>query len=431
MEGDLLPFLTMVIVEVGYAGMNIISKLAMDFGMNPFVHVAYRQLFATAIIAPLAFFLERQTRPMMTRAIFFQIFLFSIFGLESVGIRKKAGQAKVLGTVVCVGGAMLLSFYQGSIVMGGSSIHWKYANNMGKGNSSSTTNDKKFMLGPFLLIASNFSWGAWLIIQTFADHPIVVELFYLSYIKYFTYTYEDYSQHLEAKIGRNYSAPYTTSALICSMASIESGIIGISVVRDLSAWSSCTALAIHPFSRMNSPLTIGDEVRHRSGEAEEGKINKIISGNSVYCTSILPHRVVCQEKRSSVCVNVQSTLAHCCGNSQLDASTREIICWNVRIKLLFQFFPLESYQQVPTCCFVVNYSVVFYVSIVGLVLIVMGLYTVIWGKKRETKVMSNGGDEREENPEVKGDQEMQCSELQNGSLQTKRREEVGLQISVA
>ncbi|KAF7143297.1 hypothetical protein RHSIM_Rhsim05G0130200 [Rhododendron simsii] len=181
MEGDLLPFLTMVIVEVGCAGMNIISKLAMDSGTNPFVHVAYRQLLATAIIAPLAFFLER---------------------LESVGIRKKVGQAKVLGTVVCVGEAMLLSFYHGSVVMRRSSIHWKYANNMGKGNS---TNDKKFMLGPFLLIASNFSWGAWLIIQ--------------------------------AKIGLNYSAPYTTSALICLMASIESGIIGISVVHDLSAWS--------------------------------------------------------------------------------------------------------------------------------------------------------------------------------------------------
>lgn len=53
-------------------------------------------------------------------------------------------------------------------------------------------------------------------------------------------------------------------------------------------------------------------------------------------------------------------------------------------------------------------------------MIVMGLYTVIWGKKRATKAMSNGGDEREENPEAKGDQEMQCSEIPNGSLQTKR-----------
>lgn len=59
-------------------------------------------------------------------------------------------------------------------------------------------------------------------------------------------------------------------------------------------------------------------------------------------------------------------------------------------------------------------------SVVGSALIVMGLYTVIWAKKRETKAMSSDGDEREENPEVKGDEEMQCSELPNGNLQTKR-----------
>ncbi|KAF5946872.1 hypothetical protein HYC85_017100 [Camellia sinensis] len=47
MEGGTLPFLAMVIVQVGYAGMNILSKLAMDSGMNPFVHVAYRQIFAS------------------------------------------------------------------------------------------------------------------------------------------------------------------------------------------------------------------------------------------------------------------------------------------------------------------------------------------------------------------------------------------------
>lgn len=59
MEGDMIAFLSMVIVQMGYAGMNIISKLAMDSGMNPFVHVAYRQLFATLAIAPFAYFVER------------------------------------------------------------------------------------------------------------------------------------------------------------------------------------------------------------------------------------------------------------------------------------------------------------------------------------------------------------------------------------
>lgn len=57
--GEMMPFTLMVLLQVGYAGMNIISKLAMDSGFNPFVLVTYRQIFATIATFPLAFFLER------------------------------------------------------------------------------------------------------------------------------------------------------------------------------------------------------------------------------------------------------------------------------------------------------------------------------------------------------------------------------------
>ncbi|KAH7865153.1 hypothetical protein Vadar_002914 [Vaccinium darrowii] len=115
--------------------------------------------------------------------------------------QEKTGQAKVLGAVVCVGGAMLLSFYHGSVVIiGGSSIHWKYADKIEKGNSGNTTHDNNFILGAFLLLASTMSWGAWLVIQ--------------------------------AKMGLNYSAPCTSSALICLMASIECGILASTPVAD-------------------------------------------------------------------------------------------------------------------------------------------------------------------------------------------------------
>ncbi|CAL5343547.1 unnamed protein product [Camellia sinensis] len=202
MEGDLLPLLVMVIVQVGYVGMNILSKLAMDSGMNAFVHVAYRQVFATIVIAPFAYFLER-TRPRMTLPIFFQMFLCSIFGLESVGIKRKAGQAKIFGTVVCVGGAMLLSLYHGRTVIGGSSIHWKYAENMAKENSTNHANN--FILGPILIIASTVSWAIWFSIQ--------------------------------AKLSEKYAAPYTTLTLVCLMATVQCGIIGFCADHNISAWS--------------------------------------------------------------------------------------------------------------------------------------------------------------------------------------------------
>ena len=95
-----------------------------------------------------------------------------------MGIKKASGQAKVLGTLVCVGGAMLLSFYHGHIVgIGESSIHWKYADKM---TSKSSNNGSNFFLGPFLVMVSAVSWAVWLIIQvihTFASFCVEEQLF--------------------------------------------------------------------------------------------------------------------------------------------------------------------------------------------------------------------------------------------------------------
>ncbi|XP_021283042.1 WAT1-related protein At1g09380 [Herrania umbratica] len=108
MLADFMPFLANVLVQLGYAGMNITSKLAMESGMKPLILVAYRQIFATLAIAPFAYFLERltfledyflnemewntnkgrKTRPKITKHILFQIFLCSLTGF--VCMRKKS-----------------------------------------------------------------------------------------------------------------------------------------------------------------------------------------------------------------------------------------------------------------------------------------------------------------------------------------------------
>ncbi|KAG8389922.1 hypothetical protein BUALT_Bualt01G0029300 [Buddleja alternifolia] len=61
MEGNFLPFFIMAMLQLGFAVMNITSKLALDSGMHPFVFVAYRQIFASVAIAPFAYFFERVT----------------------------------------------------------------------------------------------------------------------------------------------------------------------------------------------------------------------------------------------------------------------------------------------------------------------------------------------------------------------------------
>ncbi|XP_059313342.1 WAT1-related protein At1g09380-like isoform X2 [Lycium ferocissimum] len=228
MGDDVLPVVVMVMVQIGDAGLNIVGKIAMDAGMNPFVHIAYRQIIGTIFLAPFAYFFERKTRPQLTTSILFWIFLCSFsgfmvnqiayfvglkystptiacalsnlipaatfllaipFGLEKVRVRTKAGQAKVWGTIICVGGATLLSLYHGPIVIGQSGIHWKFAEKTEKNNSSGHHN---LILGPFLVIA---------------------------------------------RVSEKYAAPYTSTMLMCLMASFQCVIIGVCVVHDKAAWS--------------------------------------------------------------------------------------------------------------------------------------------------------------------------------------------------
>ncbi|PKU61634.1 WAT1-related protein [Dendrobium catenatum] len=55
---EYMPAIAMVAVQAGYAGLNILPKLALDSGMSPYVMIAYRQIIATLALAPFAFFLE-------------------------------------------------------------------------------------------------------------------------------------------------------------------------------------------------------------------------------------------------------------------------------------------------------------------------------------------------------------------------------------
>ncbi|RRT35710.1 hypothetical protein B296_00044650 [Ensete ventricosum] len=59
MEG-MKPVAGMVLVQLVFASVNILYKLALNDGMDGRILVAYRYLFAAAFLCPLAFFMERQ-----------------------------------------------------------------------------------------------------------------------------------------------------------------------------------------------------------------------------------------------------------------------------------------------------------------------------------------------------------------------------------
>lgn len=53
------PFLAVILMQFGFAGMSIISKFALNQGMSQHVLVVYRHAVATAVIAPFAIVLDR------------------------------------------------------------------------------------------------------------------------------------------------------------------------------------------------------------------------------------------------------------------------------------------------------------------------------------------------------------------------------------
>ncbi|KAG8085552.1 hypothetical protein GUJ93_ZPchr0010g8647 [Zizania palustris] len=177
------PYVAMISLQFGYAGMNVITKVSLNHGMSHYVLVVYRHAFATLSIAPFALVLERKVRPRMSLWVLLQIFVLALLGfvdrlrasvhpdqhsamlccsntlttcrpvidqnfyyaglkftsptfscamsnmlpamtfvmavifrMEKVNLKKARCVAKVVGTLVTVAGAILMTLYKGRIV---------------------------------------------------------------------------------------------------------------------------------------------------------------------------------------------------------------------------------------------------------------------------------------------------------------------------
>jgi len=53
------PYLIAIVIQLIYAGMFVVSKLAFDLGINTFVFIFYRMAAASLLLLPVAIILER------------------------------------------------------------------------------------------------------------------------------------------------------------------------------------------------------------------------------------------------------------------------------------------------------------------------------------------------------------------------------------
>ncbi|GER55498.1 nodulin MtN21 /EamA-like transporter family protein [Striga asiatica] len=245
----LKPTLIMILVQTILSLVNIGYKLAANDGMSLSILIAYRLIFGAASILPIAIVVERKKRPKLTWKIVLYGFLCGLLGgslgqnlylkslvltsatfasamanlipavtfiiaaslrIERVGWSTSAGKAKVLGTLLGIGGAMLFTFYKGpDLNIGSTGINLLQTTStrhpVANGPAHNPQGAHNLILGLLLALGSCVCYSLWLIIQ--------------------------------AKAAEKYPCPYSFTAMINLWGSIQSTAYALGTERDWAQWA--------------------------------------------------------------------------------------------------------------------------------------------------------------------------------------------------
>uniref|UniRef100_A0A6N2M1N9 WAT1-related protein n=1 Tax=Salix viminalis TaxID=40686 RepID=A0A6N2M1N9_SALVM len=197
--------------------------------MSPRIFVVYRQAVATVFIAPLAHFSRRKSggasMGLRSFSLVFSASLIGVtinqniyaeglflasssmasamgnlvpaitfvmayfIGLEKINIRSFRSVAKIVGTVVCVSGAISMTLLRGPKLLNATIFE---------------SRGEDWLLGCLLIFASTCCWSIWLILQV----PVTAS----------------YPDHL------------SLSAWLCFLGTLQSGILTLFLEKDLDAW---------------------------------------------------------------------------------------------------------------------------------------------------------------------------------------------------
>ncbi|XP_019461148.1 PREDICTED: WAT1-related protein At3g30340-like isoform X1 [Lupinus angustifolius] len=232
------PFLVMIAIAFALTIVNILLKKVLEEGMNHLVFITYRLSISSIFLAPMSYFWERNGRPKLTFRICCYLFFSAIVGasitqyfflmgiqytsatyacafvnmvpvitfimalpfrLETINIKCNSGKAKILGTFVCIGGALLLTFYKGKPLFNNYS-HYEYE----APASPATKSTEKWTIGVITLILGTLFISSWYILQS--------------------------------NIVKRYPCQYSSTAIMNFFGAIQSAILGFSIDKKLSMW---------------------------------------------------------------------------------------------------------------------------------------------------------------------------------------------------
>uniref|UniRef100_A0A0A8YIB2 WAT1-related protein n=1 Tax=Arundo donax TaxID=35708 RepID=A0A0A8YIB2_ARUDO len=240
---DVKPYLAMVLLQVGFAGMYIVAVASLKCGMSHYVLVVYRNLVGTVVMAPFALLFERGVRPKMTVIIFLKImglallepvldqnlyymgakltsagfasalvnilpavtFLMAVLlRMEKVRLRSLHSQAKIIGTACTVAGAVLMILYHGPVVQ----FPWSRGTHHGAAAAAAaaTQSGASWLNGTIMVVVSCVCWSGFFILQSNTLH--------------------------------SYPAELSLTTLICVLGSVMSGAVAlVAERRDMGAWA--------------------------------------------------------------------------------------------------------------------------------------------------------------------------------------------------
>ncbi|CAL5407378.1 unnamed protein product [Camellia sinensis] len=347
------PYLAMILLQFGHAGLGIIAKFGLNQGMSLYTFAVYRNAVAALVFAPFALLFERKVRPRMTTSVFLKIMLLGLLGpvidqnlfytgmkyttatfatamcnivpaitflmawilsginvqviqlngviyrLEKVNLRSSHSQAKVVGTFVTVGGAMIMALIKGALI----GLPWTKMKSHGPiTNTSTSANQQDLIKGSLMITAGCFCRAAFFILQAITL--------------------------------KSYPAELSLTTLICMLGSLQGTILTLLVERGNKAiwslsWDTKLICALY---------------------------GGIICSGVSYCIS----GVVMKEK-GPVFVTAFSPLS-------------------MVIIAIISSFVLAEQTHVG--------------SVVGAIVIVIGLYLVIWGKSKEEHSSKSDNDQR-------------------------------------
>ncbi|KAG9147060.1 hypothetical protein Leryth_005306 [Lithospermum erythrorhizon] len=75
--------LAMLALQFGYAGFHVVSRAALNMGISKVVYPVYRNILALILLAPFAYFLEKKDRPPMSWSFMIQFFLLAAVGITA------------------------------------------------------------------------------------------------------------------------------------------------------------------------------------------------------------------------------------------------------------------------------------------------------------------------------------------------------------